>query len=286
MNILQNSETGKFQAFRPNHQLRQFLQSCNHIDMPLFDTNELLKCIQSLVQIDKDWYPHLDDPAQFYLRMTHISTDPLLGVKSPAQSKIYCILNPTTLKSRPLSLKCSDGVNKAWPLGHAQYTLSGNLGPLVPYIYDAKQNGYDDVLWLLDDYVQDMTVLNVFFVLKNRYGNLELATPKDNGCILPSNIRNSILSLKDKIREDTGMRVNERQVSIHEMMNAYYEGRLIEVIGCSTSSIIQPINRITYRDQRIRLETDGSSKYTSYLSGLMQDVMMGPTSHKWITAME
>jgi hypothetical protein len=37
---------------------------------------------------------------------------------------------------------------------------------------DARSNGFDDVLWLLDDYVKEMTVLNVFALLKSRYGEL------------------------------------------------------------------------------------------------------------------
>lgn len=69
----------------------------------------------------------------------------------------------------------------------------------MPVIEDAKKNGFDDVLWLLDDYVQEMTVLNTFFVLINRYNQLELVTPPDNGCILANTIRNSILQLKTQI---------------------------------------------------------------------------------------
>jgi branched-chain amino acid aminotransferase len=193
-----------------------------------------------LVKVDKDWFPDLDvsDPGQLYLRMCHISTDEVMGVKTPSATKIFAMLNPTHLKTRNLSLKCSDGANKNWPLGHGQYTLSGNLGALVPYVADAKQNGFDDVLWLLDDYVQEMTILNVFFVYKDRYGKLILSTPLDNGCILPNTIRNSILELSDKIKEDTGLNVMERYISIHEVLNAAAEGRLIEVIGCSTSSFI------------------------------------------------
>jgi hypothetical protein len=42
-----------------------------------------------------------------------------------------------------------------------------------------------------------MTILNVFFVFYNRYGEKELATPLDNGCILPNTIRNSILELEE-----------------------------------------------------------------------------------------
>mmetsp|Transcript_5518 Transcript_5518/g.9402 ORF Transcript_5518/g.9402 Transcript_5518/m.9402 type:complete len:98 (+) Transcript_5518:610-903(+) len=96
--------------------------------------------------------------------------DPLLGVKTPTKSKLFAIVSPTTLKNKNLSVKCSVGVNKSWPLGHAEYSIGGNLGPLVPYISDAKMNGFDDVLWMLDDNLLEMTILNVFFVLKNRYG--------------------------------------------------------------------------------------------------------------------
>jgi branched-subunit amino acid aminotransferase/4-amino-4-deoxychorismate lyase len=32
-------------------------------------------------------------------------------------------------------------------------------------VADAKANGFDDVLWMLDDYVQEMTILNVFFLI-------------------------------------------------------------------------------------------------------------------------
>jgi len=87
------------------------------------------------------------------MRIAHISTDQTMGVKTPANTKLFAMLNPTTLKHKNLSVKCSDGVNKNWPLGHGQYSLSGNLGPLVPFVSEAKRNGFDDVLWLLDDYV-------------------------------------------------------------------------------------------------------------------------------------
>ncbi len=73
----------------------------------------------------------------------------------------------------------------------------------------------------------------------------------DNGCILPNTIRNSILDLEGQIKNDKGMKVVERDISIHEIINANKEGRLVEIIGCSTSSFIQPINKIVYKDQNI-----------------------------------
>jgi branched-chain amino acid aminotransferase len=137
-----------------------------------------------------------------------------------------------------LKLKCNLDASKAWPLGHGQYRLSGNLGPLLPQLVDARNNGFDDVLWLLDDYVNEMTILNVFAFMKNRLGFLELVTPAENGCIFNGTIRRSILELKDEIENEKGIKVVERQISIHEIINAYKENRLIEFFGGATSSHI------------------------------------------------
>jgi branched-subunit amino acid aminotransferase/4-amino-4-deoxychorismate lyase len=60
----------------------------------------------------------------------------------------------------------------------------------------------------------------------------------DNGCILPNTIRNSILDLEGEIKKEKGLKVVERDISIHEIINANKEGRLVEIIGCSTSSFI------------------------------------------------
>ena len=43
------------------------------------------------------------------------------------------------------------------------------MGPLVPALNAAKNSGADDVLWLLDDHVLEMTNSNVFFLIQNRY---------------------------------------------------------------------------------------------------------------------
>ena len=151
---------------------------------------------------------------------------------------------------------------------------------------DAKANGFDDVLWMLDDYVQEMTILNVFFLIMNRYGKLELLTPEDNGCILPGFIRNTILELKDEIEKETGMVAQERPISIHEIINANDEGRLIEAFGCSTASLIQPISKIVHRDKVVALSTDTDGKYVNYLNRKIVDLMKGPDTHPWVTSME
>lgn len=166
--------------------------------MPKFSTDELFKCVKQLVKLDESWFPQdTVDPSQLYVRLNHISIDGTLGVKTPKHTRIFAIVNPTTLKNKNLKVKCAYNVYKNWPLGHGQFRISGNLGPLVPQIMNARANGYDDVLWLLDDYLKELTVLNVFAFIKSRYGVLELITPPDDGCIFNGSIRRSIIESAD-----------------------------------------------------------------------------------------
>jgi branched-chain amino acid aminotransferase len=284
ISVLENSNTGKLQAFRADEHMQAFYDSTEHLDLPLFDKNELLSCVKDLVLLDKDWLKQNDDPDQFYTRMVHFATDKTLGVRTPHATKILAMVNPVMLKSKDVTLKCSTNVNKNWPLGHGQYRLSGNLGPLVPSVTDAKMNGFDDVLWLLDDYIKEMTILNVFILQTSRYGHLELLTPPDDGCILNGVTRQTILDMKDDIKAKLNVNVEERQVSIHELINSDKEGRLLSVFGVSTHCPILNVSRICYRDTTMNLDMTTGIHEVRALNDMLIDVMQG--DNKWITKFE
>lgn len=138
------------------------------------------------------------------MRLAHISTDETIGVRSARRSKIFAIVNPCGLRPKNLRLKCTTEVFKNWPLGHGDFRVSSNIGPLVPTITDAKNNGFDDVLWTLDGFVKEMTFINVFAVIKSRYGVVELITPPNDGCIFNGSVRKSIIDLASEINKETG----------------------------------------------------------------------------------
>lgn len=289
LSVVKNSQTGKAQAFRTQNNLNSFLAASEHLDMPAFNTNELLECLKKLVAIDKDWFPELpnDTPSQLYLRLNHISTDEVLGVRSPRKTKIYGIINPTTLKPRTLRLKCATDVFKNWPLGHGSFRVASNFGPLVPTITDAKNNGFDDVLWTLDGFIKEMTVINVFALIKSRYGTVELVTPPNDGCIFNGSVRKSILDLAGEIAQEAGgVQVVERQLSLQELVSASREGRFLEFFGCATNCNIQSVSRIVYEDEVIELSSGKSFPFANYLNNKLTRIMSGPSDHQWITPFE
>ena len=95
-------------------------------------------------------------------------------MKSPSSTKLFAFMNPNSLKAENKSVKCAKNAFKNWPLGHGAYRISGNFGALVPRVADAWNNGFDDVLWLLDDYIKELTVLNFFALVQTRYNELQL----------------------------------------------------------------------------------------------------------------
>ena len=75
ISIVENPRKGTLQAFRAKEHLDCFLDSSVHLDMPSFDTDELMGCIKQLVSLDKEWIDAVEELDQFYTRMVHFSTD-------------------------------------------------------------------------------------------------------------------------------------------------------------------------------------------------------------------
>ena len=98
ISVVENRRNGKLQAFRAKEQLQMFLESSEHLDMPTFNTNELMDCIKQLVILDKEWMGTHDERNQFYTRMVHFSTDETLGAHTSHATKLLVMLNPLMLK--------------------------------------------------------------------------------------------------------------------------------------------------------------------------------------------
>eukprot|EP00349_Pseudokeronopsis_sp_Brazil_P010781 CAMPEP_0202977588 /NCGR_PEP_ID=MMETSP1396-20130829/84336_1 /ASSEMBLY_ACC=CAM_ASM_000872 /TAXON_ID= /ORGANISM="Pseudokeronopsis sp., Strain Brazil" /LENGTH=222 /DNA_ID=CAMNT_0049716357 /DNA_START=267 /DNA_END=935 /DNA_ORIENTATION=+ len=201
----ENPETKRPQLFRPEQPLNKFYNSVSHLDMPLFEKDELLKCIQLLVNLEKDWYDfkgkHHDN--QIYIRMAIFSTDPQIQVKSALKCKIIAFLSPNSISSLEASqTHHDDKTNKTWQQGNASYRISGNFGPLTPAISEAHANGFDDVFWTIDDYAKEITQQNFFLIWKNRKGEMELVTPPDDGTIYNTEKRQTILDMSKELLKE------------------------------------------------------------------------------------
>jgi branched-subunit amino acid aminotransferase/4-amino-4-deoxychorismate lyase len=75
--------------------------------------------------------------------------------------------------------------------------------------------------------------------------------------------------------------VVEKQMSIHEVISASNEDRLVECFGASTSNFVQPVKQLVYKDVSIDLARQENS-FTQYLRDTLQKIKSGPASHSWV----
>ena len=87
--------------------------------------------------------------------------------------------------------------------------------------------------------------MNIWF----RFGD-KLVTPELTETILNGVTRNSIMTLA----KDSGIEVEEKRISVIDLLDAYHSGELKEVFGTGTAVAVSPISSITFRDERMNIK--------------------------------
>jgi branched-chain amino acid aminotransferase len=93
-------------------------------------------------------------------------------------------------------------------------------------------------------YVQEAGTMNLMFVIDGT-----LITPPTDGTILRGITRDTIL----KLMRSKGFPVEERNISVNELMEYYKAGKLEEAFGCGTAAVVSHVSEITYRDFKMVL---------------------------------
>jgi len=126
--------------------------------------------------------------------------------------------------------------------------------------------------------------MNQFFFWVNQQGQKELITAPLDGTILPGVTRDSILALARSWKE---FQVTERPYSIHEVVKAVKEGRLIEAFGAGTAAIVSPVNAFYFDGQDYPVPLDKSNPkaksgpLTQRLMDTILDIQYGKLPHEW-----
>ncbi|MBI5235525.1 MAG: aminotransferase class IV, partial [Deltaproteobacteria bacterium] len=142
---------------------------------------------------------------------------------------------------------------------------------------EAKKRGFTQVLWLdavERRYVEEVGTMNIFFVIGE-----ELVTPSLDGSVLAGVTRDSVIQLA----KHWGMKVNERRISIDELIEAASAGTLKEAFGTGTAATISPVGEITHNDKKIVINGfktgEFAKKAYAYLEGV--EYGTGPDELGW-----
>ncbi|CAG4940512.1 unnamed protein product [Colias eurytheme] len=248
----------KIRLFRPELNMERMNLAAQRSGLPMFDAEELIKCIIRLVQIDQEWVPH-SETSTLYIRPTLIGTEPTFGIIKPESAMLFAILSPVsayykTNSDGAVSIYADPNVVRAFPGGVGNRKVGSNYGPTIEITSRAAKLGHQQVLWLFgpNQELTEVGAMNIFIVYINEHGDKQLSTPPLNGLILPGVTRRSILELASQWEDVT---VKEEVITMERLIQLNSQGRLLEMFGAGTAVIITPISNVGYMDSNISIPT-------------------------------
>jgi len=117
--------------------------------------------------------------------------------------------------------------------------------------------------------------MNIFFKIDGK-----VITPALNGSILPGITRDSVI----KVLQKWGVPVEERRISIEEIITAYSLGTLEEVFGTGTAAVISPVGKLAYGNEVVEIQNYDEESLSIKLYNYLTDIQYGNTKDdfNWI----
>jgi len=272
--------------FRPEKNMERLNFSAARLCLPAFDGAELLKCIEALLKVDKEWIPKQKGYAM-YLRPLIFSTTPWLGLTQTSEAQLYVMMSPVGpyFKSGfvPIKLAVDTKWIRAWPGGTGNVKFGGNYSPTVMAQRDAANAGASAALFVYgeEQYITEAGTMNIFLLWKNKMGVKELVTPSlEDGTILAGITRQSVIDLG---REWGECIVTERMLPLQEVIDAFKRSEIYEIFGTGTAAVIQPISSIHHAGVDYALPKDAFSEgaFQVRMTNTLIGIQYGEVDHPW-----
>ena len=234
---------GQVSVFRTDKNAIRFNKSAERLCMPALPEEIFIQSIAAVVDADRDWVPSKANHA-LYIRPFMFATDPYLGVAPSATYKYMVLIGPVgPYFSKTLRVKIETHYTRAAEGGFGYAKAAGNYGGSMLPARKATEEGFDQLIWTDakdHQYIEEMGAANVMFVLDGT-----LITPSTRDTILDGVTRDTVLTLA----REWGMPVEERRVSVAEILDGAKNGKLQDAFGAGTAATIAPVGSISHNGE-------------------------------------
>ena len=241
-------EDGRLSVFRPNMNAKRFNESAIRMCMPEVPEALFIESIRKLVEVDAAWVP--DKPGySLYIRPYMFATDNWVGIKPSDTYKFMILLSPVgNYYAEPVRVKIEPFYTRAAQGGVGRAKAAGNYGASLYPAKQAQDQKFHQLVWTdakEHKYIEESGTMNIVFQINNT-----LITPsEDQDTILRGITKRSILDLA----ATWGIPVEERRVSVEEIITALREGTLQDAFGAGTAATLAQIDIIGYKDEIFKL---------------------------------
>jgi branched-chain amino acid aminotransferase len=255
---------GGVQLFRPLENAQRFRMSCRRMMMPEVSDEQFMYAVKETVRRNAKHIPDYDQSQSLYIRPFMIGTGHNLGLR-PAPSYFFgVVVAPVGIyfKGDDAGKFLIVDEDRAAPNGTGPYKVGGNYGGALKIQFDAKNQGYEDALFLdpaTHTYLDEFGGANLFGIKNNTY-----VTPRSSSIL--KSITNDTLKILAK--DILGLEVLETQIALNEIET------FDEMAACGTAASVTPIGSLTYKNNEYHI-SDLIGPVTKKLKQLLLDIQYG-----------
>jgi len=273
--------SGEAFVFRPLDNLRRMNISAERMCMPALGEEIFMESLSELISLDRKWIPTAKG-ASLYIRPFMFSSDEYIGIRPSLNFTFMVILSPVGFYySTPVKVKIETHYTRAAHGGTGYAKAAGNYGGSIYPAKIAQDQGYHQLIWTDGrdhQYIEESGTMNVMFVIDDT-----LITPALSDSILAGITRDSVL----KLARSWNMRVEERKISVKELVTALESGKVKEAFGVGTAATIAHIELIGYEGENYLLPPAEKRLFANRVYEELDGIKHGsrPDPFGWIVKM-
>lgn len=265
-------------VFRPLENWKRMNISAERMCMPAIPEELFMESLTALIDLDRNWIP-TQEGSSLYIRPFMFSADEFIGIRPSEDFTFMIILSPVgPYYSTPVKVKIETHYTRAVEGGTGYAKAGGNYGGAIYPAKLAQDQGYHQLIWTdgkTHEYVEESGTMNVMFVIDN-----VLVTPELSDSILAGITRQSVLELA----RHWGMKVEERKISVKELVTALKQGRVQEAFGAGTAATIAHIELIEFEGKDYQLPPIPNRTFANKVFNALEDIKRGnsPDPYGWV----
>lgn len=244
------NESGEIFVFRPQANAQRFIKSAERMCIPPVPEELFMSALTELLKLDEAWVPTQPDTS-LYIRPVAFANDPYVGVRPSNTYKFLIFTGPVgAYYSEDVNVKIETHYTRAVRGGVGYAKTAGNYAASLYPAVQAQKEGYHQLIWTdgqTHEFMEEAGTMNLLF-----YINDTLITAPTSDSILHGITRDSVLTLA----KEWGIKVEERQLSVKELIESFEKGEVQEAFGAGTAATISKIKMIGYEGKDYHLPED------------------------------
>ena len=272
------SESDEVFMFRPLENFKRFNISAERMSMPAVPEEIFMGGLEELLRMDAAWIPKGGDNS-LYLRPFMFATDEYLGVRTALNYRFMIIMSPAgSYYSSAPKVKVEKEFIRAAPGGVGFAKCAGNYAASLYPAKLAADQGYTQLLWtdaIEHKYFEESGTMNVVFIKDNK-----VVTPAVSSTILKGTTREALL----QIAIDKGYEVEERKVTVDEIIEGIKYGTVTEVFGVGTAVVVSPFSAVGYEGEDLMLPEITENSVSQILKTSLNNIRTGKVedTYGWV----